>query len=120
MKEELEKTKRDLKRLTFVCFFLLMAHCGLLILGYKLPFAEIVTVCTGFYFVYLLSHRIFKLCFVMRFMIFFNYVCFCCVWIERYHGFGKYLTLARATMFSIGMLLLTGIIHMYCKKKIHI
>ena len=120
MREQIDKARKDVKRLTFASFVLLTTHCGLLLAGYRLPFAEILTVCVGFYLVYIISHRVFKFCMVMRAMLVYDYICFICVWIERYHGFGKWLTEARVLMFSTGIIIFVRICYLWCKKRVHL
>lgn len=116
MKEDVEKSVRDVRRLTVISFVMMTSHCALLLMGKRFPFSEILTVCFGFYLIYVISHRVFKFCLLMKAMLFYNYICMLCIWIERYQGFGRLLNPARLFMLSIGVVLYFFLIRHYINK----
>lgn len=105
MKKDIEKSLRLLKYLTVVCFILMTLNCVLLFFGLRQPYAEVITICIGFYLIYTEAVKIFRLCFMMRVMLMYVFASMLCIWTQRYRGLGEMREYARMAMLVIGLLI---------------
>lgn len=105
MKKDIERSLRLLKYLTVVCFVLMTLNCVLLFFGLRQPYAEVITICIGFYLVYTEAVKIFRLCFMMRVMLMYVFASMLCIWIQRYRGLGVMREYAQKGMLVIGLLI---------------